>query len=58
MGTAVANTTSYLAKYDKIFWELPMYFIYRGFYMKRKQVTKEAENTPAKKLLDFEKIEA
>lgn len=35
MGTAVANTTTYLAKYDKIFWELPMYFIYRGFYMRR-----------------------
>jgi hypothetical protein len=36
MGEAVANTTAYLAKYQKIFWELPLYFIYRGFYIKRR----------------------
>lgn len=40
MGSAVANTTHHLSKYEKIFWELPLFFIYRGFYLKREQIGK------------------
>lgn len=46
MGSAVANTTHHLSKYEKIFWELPLFFIYRGFYLKREQIGKQAENLP------------
>ena len=42
MGSCVANTTTYLGKYtNKIIWELPMYFIYRGFYVRRQEIEKE-----------------
>lgn len=38
MGSAVANTPNHLKKYQKIFWELPLFFIYRGFYLRRQKI--------------------
>jgi hypothetical protein len=40
MGQAVVNTAGYLKNYEKIFWELPLFFIYRTFYVLRLKITR------------------
>lgn len=43
MGVAVANTPGHLSRYESIFWELPLFFIYRGFYIKRLNIANDVE---------------
>jgi hypothetical protein len=43
MGQTVVNTPTYLKNYEKIFWELPLFFVYRAFYILRVKLARELQ---------------
>ena len=44
IGKAVVNTPGYLKNYESIFWELPLFFLYRSFYLERLKLARKLQN--------------